>query len=293
LLLAALDTSEGLPFAMLYTSKDNHFDDTASETTEAGRHFRLEGQLGIPEHHITYVTELRLSSDSEGYGSAMSKANDNGEPIFLTIDDGSLPQEFVDGIDLRGIRAPVNTVVIWPICPTGMGDTVGFLLIGLNPHLGLDEDFRGFLEIMKRQIATSAAAILLFEDEVRHREQVAQQLEFRTKEFLKSELKFQKMTDNSMVGIVTADLAGNIVYANQAFRDITGHGGTDLTMESWLALFPEEAASPLKESWMQLHETRAPMVVELPLNKPWTKVLGPGEIMKGSTWMYVNLRTTE
>lgn len=261
----------------------------SSGSTEAEKYFGLEGQLGLPPDHVTQVTQLRLTTDSKGYGSAMQKANETGEPVFLSLEDGSLPQEFVANIDLRGgVRAPVNTVVIWPICPTGMGDTVGFLIMGLNPHLRLDDNFKSFLDIMKRQIATSAAAILLFEDEVRHRNHVAQQLDLRTKELLKSEVKFQRIADSSMVGIVTADPHGNIIYANQAFREITGHGGTDSSMGSWLELFPENAAMTLREVWKQLYATREPIVEEYPLNKPWTKVLRSGEVLKGSTWILVS-----
>jgi PAS domain-containing protein len=79
---------------------------------------------------------------------------------------------------------------------------------------------------------TSVAAVMLFEEEVRHREEVARQLDLRTKELLKSELKSQHMADNSTVGISAADPKGNITYANQAFYDITCHSGLDKTQAS-------------------------------------------------------------
>jgi PAS domain S-box-containing protein len=288
LLLEALDTSEALPFAMLYTTSYLSHAESAPATPNPARGFQLQGQLGIPDDHITCINELHLSLDAEGYGSAMNKANESGEPVFLSVEEGSLPAEFVEGIDLRSVQTPANTVVVWPICPAGLGEPVAFIIMGLNPHLGLDDEMKGFLEIMQRQIATSAAAILLFEDEVRHRQDVATQLELRTRELLKSELKFQRISDNSLVGITTIDLDGNIAYANQAFRDITGHSGEDSSMSSWLDLFMPDVAASLKEVWLKLHATREPLVAEFPLKKPWTKILESGETLKGPTWILLS-----
>ena len=278
---------------MLYTLQVSTPDlaDTSSDTSqtlEIGRYCELEGQLGIPRDHVTFVSTLHLSTDSPGYGPAMTKAMETGAAVFLTREDDSLPESFVQGIDLRGISAPANTVVVWPICPTGTADTVGFLVMALNPHLGFDESLNGFFDIMIRQIATSVAAVMLFEDEVRHREHVAQQLDLRTKELLKSETKFQAIADNSLVGIVDADSMGNIVYANQAFYDITGHQGNDKALGSWLDLFPDEAASSLLEIWTQLHINRRPVVVEYPLKKQWRRVISSGETLKGPTWVLIS-----
>ncbi|KAF2501573.1 hypothetical protein BU16DRAFT_203150 [Lophium mytilinum] len=293
LLIEAFDTSEALPFAMLYTFQDMQSaslsggsQTSSSDLSESGRYCMLEGHLGIPEDHPTLVTDLNLSdADSPGYGPAMSRAF-KGETVFLSIEDGTLPAEFVQGIDLRGITAPVNTTVVWPICPTGT--TVGFLIMGLNPHLAIDENFRGFLEIMSRQIATSVAAVMLFEDEVRHRERVAQELQLTAMELMKSETKFQRMADNSLVGIVSADPEGNIVYANQAFHDITKHDRSDKTMRSWVDLFREDSVPSLAAAWDQLHKTREPIALEYPLKKPWTKVIGSGEMLRGPTWVLVS-----
>ncbi|KAF2814929.1 uncharacterized protein BDZ99DRAFT_515692 [Mytilinidion resinicola] len=290
LLIEAFDTSEVLPFAMLYTLQDvqhtslaSGSDASSSDISDTGRYCSLEGQLGIPEDHTTYVTDLNLSAaDSAGYGPAMNQALE-GQTVFLTIEDGTLPAAFVQGIDRRGITAPVNTVVVWPICPR---DTVGFLIMGLNPHLGVDENFRGFLDIMSRQIATSA--VMLFEDEVRHRERVAQELQLTATELMRSETRFQRMADNSLVGILSADPMGNIMYANQAFHDITNHDQSDKTMQSWVELFRDDFVSSLKAAWEQLHENRESIALEYPLKKPWTKVIGSGQLLKGPTWVLVS-----
>jgi PAS domain S-box-containing protein len=294
LLLEALDTSEALPFVMIYTAQDQLRTDASKISNSApansvhGRSFVLEGQLGIPEGHITHVTKLCLSPDAKGYGSAMYKASERGEPTFLTLEDSTLPAEFVQGIDLRTVRTPPNTVVLWPIRPTGLGDTVAFVVMGVNPHLGLDNELKSFLEIMQRQIATSAAAILLFEDEVRHREDVAKQLHIRTKELWKSELKFQRIADKAMVGIINLDLSGNIVYGNQAFREITGHTGEDFSMKYWLTLFTDDVAASLTDLWTRIHGTRGSVVAEFPLKKSWSKTLDSEETLTGSTWILLS-----
>lgn len=293
LLLEALETSEALPFAMLYTVP-NMLDirgvalESAPTTPDPARLVELEGQIGISPTHTIHIPKLRLSSIAEGYGSAMNKANETGRPVFLSTEEGTLPPEFVQGIALRGVQEPANDVVVWPITPNGLGDTVAFIILGLNPHLPLDDELIDFLDIMQRQIATSAAAILLFEDEVRHREDVANQLHLRTRELMKSELAFQRISDKSMVGIITADLNGNIVYSNQAYRDITGFTGESVEISSWLSLFPDEVRASMLEVWRNLLATREPVVAEFPLKKPWAKTLDSGECLTGSTWILLS-----
>lgn len=293
LLLEALETSEALPFALLYTIPSMldvgiESSDGASTTPDPTPLAELEGQIGLSATHPTYIQKLKLSALAQGYGSAMNEANETGEPVFLSVEEGTLLPEYVHNIDLRGIQEPARNVVVWPITPNGLGDTVAFIVMGINPHLRLDDELKSFLGIMQRQIATSAAAILLFEDEVRHREDVAKQLHLRTRELMKSELAFQRISDKSMVGIITADLDGNIVYSNQAYRDITGFTGESVEMSAWLGLFPDEVVASLVEVWRNLVATREPVVAEFPLKKPWSKTLESGECLTGSTWILLS-----
>ncbi|KAE9988896.1 hypothetical protein EG328_005606 [Venturia inaequalis] len=293
LLLEALETSEALPFALLYTVPSlldvaSRSFDSAPNRPDLARLAELEGQIGLSPAHPTYIQELQLSATAPGYGSAMNEASETGEPVFLSTEEGTLPSEFVQNVDLRGVREPARDVVVWPITPNGLGGTVAFIIMGLNPHLGLDDELKSFLAIMQRQIATSAAAILLFEDEVRHREDVAKQLRLRTRELMKSEMAFQRISDKSMVGIILADLNGSIVYSNQAYRDITGFTGESGELSSWLALFPDEVADSLLEIWKNLLATREPIVAEFPLKKPWSKTLASGECLTGSTWILLS-----
>lgn len=67
-----------------------------------------------------------------------------------------------------------RVVVVSPIHPTTGDSTLGFLIMGTNPRRPYDEDYDLFVQLLGRQLATSMASVVLFEEEIRKGEKAAQ-----------------------------------------------------------------------------------------------------------------------
>ena len=300
-LLQALESNHNdVPFAILYSVDEVWHDGMKASGAmqfQSRKVCVLEGSLGIPAGHIAAPASLDLEDGSEGYSSAFREAMETEDHVLLRRHDGSLPESYVMGFECRGFGEPCNAAVVCPIRPTGGENIVGFLVLGLNPRQGYDEAERQFIDILNRQIATSVAAVVLLDEEIRRGRRVAEeaaldqakleeQLDITTKELMKSENKFEIMADDAPVGMVTADTSGRILYANKAWYDISGHPGTSHDAESWIALF--EDPDFVQSVFTKLLTTGEPLTVEARLKKPWVKETSNGEILKIPTWILVS-----
>jgi PAS domain S-box-containing protein len=300
-LLQALESNHNdVPFAILYSVDEIwHNDMKASGAMQLRSHkmCALEGLLGIPAGHVAAPAILDLEEGTEGYGSAFRKAMEIEDHVLLRREDGSLPESYVEGFACRGFGETCSSAVVCPIRPTGGKNIVGFLVLGLNPRQGYDEDGRQFIDILSRQIATSVAAVVLLDEEIRRGRKVAedaahdqakleQQLDMTNKELMKSENKFELMADDAPVGMVTADTSGRILYANKAWYDISGSPKTASDAESWLTLY--EDPDFCQAMLLQLLTTGEPITIEACLKKPWVKEISNGEILRIPTWILVS-----
>ena len=69
--------------------------------------------------------------------------------------------------------APVTEAVAMPIATSGLKDPIGFLIVGLNPYLPLNEDYRNFLELVASQVSTGLSNGLAYEEEKRRAQALA------------------------------------------------------------------------------------------------------------------------
>jgi hypothetical protein len=229
-LLEALESNHNdVPFAILYSVEEiweNDIKASGATQIRPRKICTLEGSLGVPAGHVAAPAILHFEEGAEGYSSAFRKAMETEDHVLLRRQDGSLPESYVTDFECRRFGDPCNAAVVCPIRPTGGENIVGFLVLGFNPRLGYDEDDRQFIDILRRQIATSVAAVVLLDDEIRRGRTVAeeaalgqaklkQQLDMTYKELMESENKFEVMADDAPVGMVTADTSGSIIYAKQ------------------------------------------------------------------------------
>jgi GAF domain-containing protein len=106
------------------------------------------------------------------------------------------------------------------------GDSIlGFLVMGVNPRRSYDDDYQLFIQLLSRQLATSMASVVLFEEEIRQgqraarlaaldRIELSKQLDLRTQEAMESETKFTRMAEFAPVGMFIANSRGEITYSN-------------------------------------------------------------------------------
>lgn len=126
----------------------------------------LEGALGVPADHPAALASTDLSSD-EGYAPIFRDIHRNNKPQLLDVTKGQLDPKLLDGLNVRGFNDPVQSIVVCPILPTTEESTLGYLVLGVNPRRPFDEDYTLFVQLLCRQLATSLASVVLFEEEIK------------------------------------------------------------------------------------------------------------------------------
>jgi PAS domain S-box-containing protein len=147
-----------IPCAVLYKANDDLTKVDAVAST------------GISADDPFFLNEIELHKDN-GAASLAPALNDairTGHPVELREGDEfhlSLPGGF------WGVSP--NELIVLPIAQTGHGTAMGALVVGVNCHKKLDDDYRGFLSLVGGQIAKSIADARLLDQERRRAEALA------------------------------------------------------------------------------------------------------------------------
>jgi len=152
---AALGTNRrDLPFALVYRLDHAH------------RHVaHLAGASGIEVGHPVAPRTIALDEPAPWPLAAAAETHQL-QLVPLDASRCALPTGDWD-------RPPQHAAVI-PILQQGDGGTAGFLVLGLNPFRQLDEDYRGFLELIAASFAASVANAEAYEAERRRAESLAE-----------------------------------------------------------------------------------------------------------------------
>ncbi|KAH6625245.1 hypothetical protein C7974DRAFT_312570 [Boeremia exigua] len=269
-----LDTID-VPFALLYSIVDNDDTDTASASSDSTISLKscvLEGSIGIPEGHPASPRRLDLKRSQEGFVPAFREAMRTREPTTLQTRDGTLPEALLEGITWRGYGDPCKEAIIFPVRPTN-GETVfAFLLIGVQPRRAYDEEYKAFASMLNRQLATTLASVILFEDEMK-RSRNAAELAHIQREQLSRELALQtsrmrRMTELSPLGMYLYSPEGLLLEGNDRYFELTGHAREAYGEFSFLGIMADESVQPCQEMWEQLVQTKKACTRELRLNNP-------------------------
>lgn len=171
LVLESLDRNpHDVPFALLYSvgdDDDGEYSSVASETSISLKSCHLEGALGVPEGHIAAPQQLDLRRSLEGFVPSFREAMRTREPTLLCVRDGTLPEALLEGIEWRGFGEPCREAIIFPVRPTNADNVLAFLVLGVNPRRPYDDEYKSFATMFNRQLATSLASTILFEEETR------------------------------------------------------------------------------------------------------------------------------
>lgn len=158
------------PFALLYSVGDDDDGDYSSATSGTSislRSCHFEGGLGVPDGHIAAPLQLDLRRSLEGFVPSFREAMRTREPTLLRVRDGTLPEALLEGIEWRGFGDPCREAIIFPMRPTTTDNVLAFLVLGVNPRQPYNDDYKSFSTMLNRQLATSLASIILFEEETR------------------------------------------------------------------------------------------------------------------------------
>ncbi|KAI1182147.1 histidine kinase [Nemania serpens] len=256
-----------VPFNLVYSVVEDQESDICSMHSGSWINppqLNLEASLGVPPNHPCLIKSLDLKTSNEGFAPYMRESMSNlGRPVTLSAEQGTLPEGVMDGFHWRGSGEPCRSVVIFPVHPTtGSESVVGFIVMGINPRRPYDEDYRLFINLLSRQLATSLASVVLFEEEIRRgqraaqmamrdRQELTEQLHIRTREVEESELKFTRMAEFAPVGMFIADHQGHITYSNDMWWDISRHNRSE-SVNNWMQSVKDEDRPALEVVWRHL-----------------------------------------
>ena len=258
---------DDVPFNLIYSVVEQDESDICSMHSGSWMNppqLNLEASLGIPPGHPCLIGCLDLKTSNEGFAPYMRESMSNhGRPVILSAEQGTLPESLMEGFHWRGGGEPCHSIVIFPVHPTtGSESVVGFMVMGVNPRRPYDEDYQLFINLLSRQLATSLASVVLFEEEIRRgqraaqmalqdRQELTEQLHIRTREVEESELKFTRMAEFAPVGMFIADQHGHITYSNDMWWDISRHNRSE-SVNNWMRSVKDEDRPALEAVWRKL-----------------------------------------
>jgi PAS domain S-box-containing protein len=230
-----------------------------------------EGAIGIPEGHPAAPIQVDLKRSLEGFVPAFREAMRTREPTLLHTRDGTLPEELLEGVHWRGFGDPCDTAIIFPLRPTNGDMILAFLLIGINPRRPYDDGYKAFTSLLNRQVATSLASFMLFEEEVRRNRDAAEAAALESKH-LTQQLALQtdrlrRMTELSPLGMFLVSPEGVLREGNDRYYEMTGHPRDNAYEMSWMEQIMESSKSTMRDGWHRMAVDRSSWTGELQLKK--------------------------
>jgi PAS domain S-box-containing protein len=234
----------------------------------------LEGAIGVSEGHPSAIVNLDLRISDEGFAPYMRQCMATGQPVVLSEDLGNMPAHLIDGLDWKGFGDPCRTIVVFPVVPTTTGDSVvGFIVLGTNPRRPYDDDHKLFVHLLMRQLATSLASVVLFEEEIKRgqraaklaamdRQRLSLQLQQKSQEANESEYRFARMAEFAPVGMFIADSNGVINYCNDMWWQISRVSPSETTENAWMKSVRPEDKYALEAAWKKLLNEKVTISVE-------------------------------
>lgn len=303
----ALDCNEfDTPFVLLYSVSEESDSDSSSIHSNSligTKQCYLEGSLGVPQGHAAAPPQIELKSSMEGFGPVFREVMKNDKPALLrvtgfespsessvipslTLDDSNtiigpdLDSRMLEGIEWRGFQDPCQSVVVCPVHPTTGESILGFLVLGVNPRRPYDDDYSLFVQLLSRQLATSLASVVLFEEEIRRgqraaklaaldRIELSEQLAARTQEARDSETRFTRMAEFSPAGLFIADAEGHVIYCNDTYYEITRVPKDAISTDRWIDAVKEEDQQRVRELWRQVTQDVRAVTAEFRFKAQW------------------------
>ncbi|KAK7995631.1 hsp90-like protein [Apiospora arundinis] len=241
--LAGLSQDErDLPFALLYSVDQKP--SMLAPPSKPNLTCHLEGTIGVDQDHELAKEYLNIRQELDGFGPVVVEALEKGEMVVLNSDHPSLSKQ-LQGVGWKGFGLPSAQFVIVPIKLES--EIVSFLIVGLNPYRRYNQAYTDFLRYIGEAIASQIAKIRLA-DEVKTRAELIKKAELN---FERSEWRFTKFAERSLVGLAIAQPDRNILYANDAWYRFAGVPPGTKEYPKWLAnVVEEDQALPFRQGHM-------------------------------------------
>lgn len=174
-----------IPLAVIYSLESAVHDKLHIST------IHLQATLGVDEGHSLAPKRVDLLHGSNELLPLLRETMSANRPTVFLRDDESLPESLLQGVKWRGFGEPSNALAILPL--TAGEETLGFLLLGLNPRRAYDDDYGRFLDLLNRQLSTSlTTAALMDQAKVKQAE--------LSKHLAEGESRFKALTELNAAG---------------------------------------------------------------------------------------------
>lgn len=163
LLNAFNDNPLDSPFMLIYRTDGEEIGNNTEPDTERDIYCFLEGNVGFPEGSILAPKKGRIGVDCGYFSHEMKIAQETNNTVIKQLDLGSVQDG--DKVVFRGFRDTPTLAAVIPIQATKT-ITQGFLILGLNPRRPYDEDYKMWVELLKKELATTAGKARLLKAEI-------------------------------------------------------------------------------------------------------------------------------
>ena len=156
-LLRVLQTENAdIPFALLYSSGWESNESPLDRPKQTLDDWVLRGIVGVPEPHVQFPRHYSNDEPIEVFLPAFQEMINSDTHTLLLASDGSMPQSLVQNLKSANNVDSYKAAVFLPIRLTG--DYIrGLLILGTSLRQRFDDDYRLFIELLRRQLATSMA----------------------------------------------------------------------------------------------------------------------------------------
>lgn len=212
--LKAFDSNpQDVPYVAAYhfgDKEDSENDNESVSSQGSGSASQSSGGLRVPRS-CTFVgamgksltqlpTTFDVRDEEDDFIIRVRQSFRSGQPVQLDRAKGTLPDWLFEANSERAFGDPCISALVMPIQPTTRGDSegknsLGFLIVGLNPRRPYDSNYERFTLLWSRQLATSAASIMLLEREVSRHEQLQVQLSISARHVQEAESRFSRFSD--------------------------------------------------------------------------------------------------
>lgn len=283
------------PFVLLYhvtDDADSEISSIDSISAILNKSCTLEGCLGVLHNEQVAPKQLDFKTSDEGFAPYFREALHAEQPILLEVENGTLPAALVEGLERRGFDDQCRAAVVCPIYPITGDAVLGFLVMGLNPRRPYDDDYKLFVQLLSRQLATSMASVVLYEEEIKRGQRAArqaaldrirlsEQLAARTQEAVESETKFTRMAEYAPVGMFIADGEGRLLYLNDRWFEMARYPKRDDWAEMWPDAIHDEDRPRVLQVWNNIIVRGVPATIEFKFKQPWEGLNG----VRGENWV--------
>ena len=186
---------------------------------------QLEGILGIEPTDTVVPARFSLNG-SESLPTVLRSAIASGGPTLVSCKDDDLRCDVFSGTPTRGFKEECQMAVICPISPSNSTDVLGVLILALNTRTPYNDEYQNFISMLNRQLTSSLAATLLFQQEVESglnaAARAAKAKAKLSEELVQTSQKFQALADAIPCGLAMTSDTGNVTYANDRWYYMTG-----------------------------------------------------------------------